>query len=244
MKLLLDANGNVVVRNEKPVYVIDGKEVEFDYPGTMNNIAKLNAEAKSHRERAEAAEGKLKTFEGIEDPAAARKAIELVKNLDDKKLIDAGEVQRVKDETTRVFQERLTEAEKRAKGLEDQLYNEKIGGSFARSKYIGDKLAIPADLAQARFGSNFKVEDGAIVAYDAHGQKIYSKARAGELANFEEAIEVLIDTYPGKDHILKSSGSSGSGGGGGGGRNTGGKQDLSGLSPTQRMTAAREQAGK
>lgn len=65
--------------------------------------------------------------------------------------------------------------------LEKQLYDSMIGGSFAGSKYIADKIAIPADLLQARFGQAFKVEEGRIVAYDASGNKIYSRAK---LANW------------------------------------------------------------
>jgi hypothetical protein len=91
MKLKLDEKGNVVVQDGKPVYVADdGKEIAFDAPATRDTITRLNKEAQSHRERAEVAEGRIKDFEGIEDPDKARKALETVKNLDDKKLIDAG----------------------------------------------------------------------------------------------------------------------------------------------------------
>lgn len=220
MKLLLDADGHVVVRNGKPVYVgDDAKEVEFDAAGTVQTISRLNAEAKSHRERAEAAEAKYKPFEGIEDAGAARKALETVKNLDQKKLIDAGEVETVKAEITKALQAQIDAATTRATTLEQQLYSEKIGGAFARSPLIvGDKakLAIPADLVQARFGSAFKIEDGKAVAYDPQGNKIYSRARPGELADFDEALDVLVDMYPHKDSILRSSGASGGGASSGG----------------------------
>lgn len=215
MKLKLDENGHVVVQDGKPVYVHDdGKEVAFDAAGTVQTIGRLNAEAKSHRERAEAAEGKYKPFEGIDDAAAARKALETVKNLDAKKLIDAGEVETVKAEITKAFQTQLDQATAKSQTLEQALYAEKIGGSFARSPLIvGDKakLAIPADLVQARFGSAFKIEDGKVVAYDSQGQKIYSRSKPGELAEFDEALDVLVDQYPHKDSILKGSGASGGG---------------------------------
>jgi hypothetical protein len=47
-----------------------------------------------------------------------------------------------------------------------------IGGNFSGSKFIADKIAIPSDMLQARFGQSFKVEE-AIVAYDGSGNKIY-----------------------------------------------------------------------
>jgi len=226
MKLKLDANGNVVVSDGKPVFIADdGKEIAFDVVGTQATISRLNGEAKSHRERAESAEKSLKAFEGIADPVAAIKALDTVSNLDAKKLIDAGEVEKVKGEITKAFEAKLTEATTKAQTLEQALYGEKVGGSFARSKLIAEKLAIPADMVQARFGQSFKIEDGKTVAYDQSGNKIFSRSRPGELADFDEALETLIEQYPYREHILKSSGASGSGAHGSG-QGSGGKQSI------------------
>ena len=233
MKLKLDENGNAVLQDGKPVYVHeDGKEVAFDAPGTVATITRLNSEAKGHRERAENAEKAVKAFEGIDDPAAAKKALATVANLDAKTLVDAGEIEKVKAEISKAFQLQLDEVTGKAQTLEQQLYAEKIGGSFSRSKYIADKLAVPVDMVQATFGQNLKVEDGKVVAYDAQGQKIFSRARPGELADFDEAIETLVSQYPHRDHILKSSGANGGGAPNGGGNNQntkgnfgGGKED-------------------
>lgn len=212
MKLKLDAEGHVVLNDGKPVYVHDdGKEVAFDAPATVQTISRLNFEAKSHRERADSAETKLKGFDGISDPAAARKALETIANLDHKKLVDAGEVEKVKSEISKAFEEKLSAEKARANTLEGQLYAEKIGGSFARSKFAAEKLAIPPDLVQARFGQNFKVEDGKVVAYDATGNRVFSRARPGEPADFEEALEELVSQYPYKDTILKGTGAKGDG---------------------------------
>ena len=212
MKLKLDENGHVVVQEGKPVYVHeDGKEVVFDAPGTVSTITRLNAEAKSHRERAESAEKSLKGFDGIADPAAARNALDVVSKLDQKKLVDAGEIDTVRNEISKAFQTQLDEANGKAQTYEQQLYAEKIGGSFARSKYIADKLAVPVDMVQATFGQNLKIEEGKVVAYDTQGQKIFSRVRPGELADFDEAIETLVSQYPHRDHILKSSNATGGG---------------------------------
>ena len=212
MKLKLDEQGHAVLQDGKPVYIHDdGKEVPFDAPATVQTISRLNGEAKAHRERAETAEKAVKAFEGITDPAAAIKALDTVANLDHKKLVDAGEVEKVKAEISKAFEAKLTEATGKVQTLEQQLYGEKIGGSFARSKLIAEKLAIPSDLVQAKFGQAFKVEDGKIVAYDHTGNKIFSRARPGELADFDESLEFLIEQYPHKEHILKGSGASGSG---------------------------------
>lgn len=212
MKLKLNEDGTVALQDGKPVYVHDdGREVAFDAAGTVATITRLNAEAKSHRERAEAAEKALKGFEGIADPAEARKALELAANLDAKKLVDAGEVEKVKSEIAKGYQAQLDEAMSKAQTFEQQLYAEKIGGSFARSKLIAEKLAIPSDLVQARFGQQFKIEDGRVVAYDSQGNKVFSRSRPGELADFDEALETLVEQYPHRDSILKASGAQGGG---------------------------------
>lgn len=208
----VDGKQYAEVQDGKPVYLEDdGKEIVFDAIGTRATITRLNGEAKQHRERAEKAEKIAKDFEGIEDPAAARKALETVANLDAKKLVDAGEIEKVKAEIGKAYDTKLTEATTRAEQLEQQLYAEKIGGSFSRSKFVADRLAVPADMVQSVFGKHLKIEDGNVVAYDAHGNKLYSKARPGEAADFDEALEILVDQYPYRDQILKGSGHSGGG---------------------------------
>jgi len=227
----------------KPVFTDDaGKDVAFDAPGTIATITRLNGEAKSHRTAKESAEAALKAFEGIADPAAAIKALETVGSLDQKKLIDAGEVEKVKAEIAKGYEGKLAEAAEKAQALETQLYGEKIGGSFARSKLIAEKFAIPADMVQARFGSAFKIEGGEIVAYDAAGNRIYSRAKPGEIAGFEEALEQIVDQYPYKDNILRGDVKNGGGAGQGGGGGSSGvrmtESAFNALSPKERAAAA------
>ncbi|MFL9904207.1 hypothetical protein PQR71_39820 [Paraburkholderia fungorum] len=235
MKLKLDEQGHVVVQDGKPVYVHDdGKEIAFDAAGTVATISRLNGESKGHRERAEAAETRSKLFEGIEDAEAARKALETMKNIKDGDLIAAGKVEEIKVAAKRAAEEQVAAANKmhleeltRTKAeretLQQQLYDERIGGSFDRSKFIADKLAIPGDMARAAFGKAFKIEEGKVVAYDANGNKVFSRVRPGDIANFDEALESLVENYPHRDQILKSSGASGSGASGGGGSGAGSK---------------------
>ncbi|MDM1764592.1 MULTISPECIES: DUF6651 domain-containing protein [unclassified Acinetobacter] len=194
-----------------PLYIHDdGKEVAHDAAQTVATITRINGEAKSNRERYEKAETALTTFAGIEDPVAAKKAMETLKNFDDKKLVDAGEVEKVKAEAIKAVEEKYAPIVQERDALQNQLHGELIGGGFARSQMIKDKISVPADMVQAQFGRNFKVENGKVVAYDNHGQQIYSRSRPGELADFDEALDQLIDGYQYKDHILK--GGQGSGG--------------------------------
>ena len=204
----------------QPLYIHDdGKEVAHDAPQTVATISRLNGEARTNRERYEAAETSLKAFEGIEDPTAAKKALETLKNFDDKKLVDAGEIEKVKAEAIKAVEDKYAPIVQERDAFQSQLHNELIGGGFARSKFIQDNIAVPVDMIQATFGKSFQIEGGKVVAVGADGQKIYSRARPGEVADFDEALEVLVDGYQHKDSILNGNRS-----GGGGFQNNGGNK--------------------
>lgn len=216
-----DEEGNIVVQEvgdkKLPLFVHpDGKEVPLDADGTIARIGQLNAEAKSHREGKEAAEAKLKAFGEI-DPEAAKKALEVVKNIDDKKLVDSGKVEEVRAAAIKTMQERLdatmasftsqkTELEKQVADMQSALHRAIVGGSFAKSQFIKDKLIIPPELAEAFFGKNFKVVDGKLAAFDDGGKPIGSRIRPGDFnVEFDEALEILVDGYANKAAILKGS---------------------------------------
>lgn len=233
------------VQDGKPVFVSDdGKEVAFDAPNTLATISRLNGEAKGHREAKEAAEARLKAFEGIEDPAAALDAMKKIKNLGDKELVDAGKVEEIKAAAIKAVEEKYAPVVQERDKLKSDLYGERVGGQFARSKFIADKIAVPSDILQARFGQHFKDEDGKAVAYDANGNKIYSRANPGETASFDEALEILIDQYPYKDSLLKGSGG-GTGarpgnGGAAGGEKTMTRDEFNKLPQHERATKMRD----
>lgn len=254
MKLKLDENGNVVLTDGKPTYVgDDGRDFVFDAPQMYGKITDLTKENAKHREAKEAAEAKVKAFEGIEDAEAARKALETVKNLDEGQLVTAGKVEEIKAAAKKAAEDQVAAAVRASADrektlaadiakLQGQLHSELIGGNFNRSKFASEKLAIPADLVQARFGGAYKVEDGKVVAYDGAGNKLFSRSRPGEVADFDEALEILVDQYPHKEHILKGSGASGGGASGAGGASgVGAKRGNFGGSKEDRLAAIKSQ---
>lgn len=235
-----------------PVYVHeDGKEIGFDAAGATSRITALNGEAKTHREAKEKAEGALKAFEGIADPAAAIKALETVANLDQGQLVTAGKVEEIKAAAKKAAEEQVAAA---VKGYEDQLtertgqrdtlqtqLNTSIkGNAFGNSKFVQDKVAVPRPMLEKTYGDHFKVEEGKLVPYDTAGNKIYSRANPGEVAEFDEALEIIISSDPYKDHILKGQVGAGGGasqpGGGQGGGKTISRAEFAKLSPTDQMT--------
>ncbi len=211
------------VQDDKPVIVDDdGKDVAFDLAHTRTTISRLNGESKTQREAREAAEAKLKAYEGIDDADSARRALETVKNLKEGELLTAGQVQEIKDAARRAADEQVSAAAKEhAKKLKlaetdrdrfkGDLDSTLLGLAFTQSKFITERSAVPAAMMKAQFGSNFKFEDGKMIAHYPNGEKIFSVARPGDPANFDEAIETLVEQYPYRDSILKGTGSTGGG---------------------------------
>jgi uncharacterized protein DUF6651 len=261
MPFKFDSNGAIVTTGEGdkklPVFIhADGREAPFDGDQTVATITRLNGEAKSHREAKEAAEKKLSGLpqDLIDNAEAAVKALETVKNLSTGELKTAAQVQEIKDAAAKSAQEAVASATRAAAEKEralsetnatltQQLHSHIIGGSFSGSKFIGEKLAIPADIALKVFGDRFKVDGGKLVALDANGNPLFSAVRHGEHADFEEAIQVMVSQYPHKDMILKGSGAAGGGAAGGGGSGAGGKTTITrtqfqALSPAEQRAKA------
>ena len=237
MKLKTDASGNAVLQDGKPVYVSDdGTELALDAAKLYGQVRDLTKEAGAKRKALEAAEAKLSEFAEIEDPKAAREALEAVKSLDGKSKAD---IEKARNEVAARFQKELDAERAKVKTLETSLHSEVIGGGFARSKFINENLSIPAELAQSHFGRHFVIENGRMVAKDANGNVIGSKANPAEPAAFDEAMETLVSGYAYKDHILKATQKGGSGaqpgaGGAGAGGKTMPRAQFDLLSPPER----------
>ena len=247
MKLKLTPEGHAFVQDGKPVYVTDaGGDLAFDAVGTSATITRLNGESKGHRERAEGFDARLKLFDGL-DAEASRKALDTVKNFDEKQKTAGSERDQAIAAAVRDTEAKYAPVTAERDKFRTELYDEKIGGAFARSKLIAEKLTIPAGMVQAQFGANFKIEDGKVVAFDASGNKLYSKASPGNPAGFEEGLELLIDAYPYKASILKGSGASGGGAqqsnSGNGGSQSMTRAQYDALSPAAKSVAGR-QAGR
>ncbi|MDE2302445.1 MAG: hypothetical protein KGK11_07770 [Sphingomonadales bacterium] len=246
MKLKLDDEGRPALLDGRPVYMHDdGREVAFDAPGTVATIGRLNAEARAQRERAEAAEARLKGFAGIDDPQAARVALAAVKRIDAKELVEAGEIAKAKAEAARAAEAHYLPLVEERDALQRQLAEARIGGAFARSRYIAEKLALPPDIVEARFGRHFAIEDGEVVAKDTAGNRIASAANSSAPADFDEALAAIVQAYPHRDAILKGSGASGSGAPGAGHRGHGrqlSRAQFVALSPAGQAAVAREAA--
>lgn len=266
MKLLLDDDGHVVVRNGMPVYVNDdNKEIEVDVPRLFSKITDLNGENKTHREKNEELTQKISVFDGVEDLAEYRKtaddAITKVKNFSDKDLVEAGKVEEIRSAMTEAHKKEIDKISmsysKKEESYQETISSQEakirklmIGSSFKSSNYfVGDESVtlLPPDAAEALFGDHFKInesEDGSLSVigyYDRNGKEmIYGTASPGDPASFDEAIEALVERYPDKNRILRAGKPGSSSTGGKGGR--GGEKDE--IKTLQELHAKQTEAGQ
>ena len=236
-----------------------------------SRIPALQAEAKKYREgfadlEPEDVQNKLKQFkdlgakleayEGI-DPKEAKEALSAVANMD--QLIDKEkkvEIDRIKAEADTAWKGKMKDMEtsftQKISSLEDvnvkkdsYIKDLLIRGAFDRSEYIKDQTFLPSDVAYSYFGGQFKIEEDQgklkVLAFDSKGNQIFSKANPGDPASPEEAIRRLIEEYPQKDSILRTTaGGSGSGGNISGDANKRAKlEELKNMNPTERLNAIR-----
>ena len=240
-KLAVDADGN-------PIFINAGGQEQSVKGDTITN---LNAEAKRHRTDKEQAQAALDKYKGPDgkhvDPDAAIKAIDTVSKIDAKKLIDSGEVDRVREQIRGEFTAQLSEKDKALETLTGENNSLKIARVFDSSDFVRDGLAVPRDMFEATFGKNIKVgANGEIEFYGRDGNRLLSKKAAGEYAKGDEAFELLVEQHPQKDAIIKAPQQGGTGNNGQGGQRGQGRTmkrvDFEALDPGKQAEAAGQMA--
>ena len=236
-KLFLDADGKPQFDDRgRPYFIQDGATeptmLDVNEMIDTNRQKHSSAEA-AKRELAETA-AKLKAFEGL-SPDEARKALEMVKTLDEGKLVEAGKLDEVKRKYAEEAAQKVSNLEKaleEAKASGSRAVAEKEGmihsllveNAFAASTFLREKTVLPPDFAYASLGKDFAVEytDGkpVVIAKDGQGNPIFSPSNPSAYASPEEAIKILVEQHPQRDSLLKSPAPNGGSGSQPGGRSS------------------------
>jgi len=232
----VNEDGVIAVEGGNPVWVYeggekDGKEAPVEFGKTLATISRLTVESTDRKAKLNELTTKYKPLEeaGIEDFAdyigKASKALETVANLDDKQIMDAGQIEKIKEGVSKSYEAKIEAlrktSEEQVVKLSTQLSEQDksirnlvIRGSFDRSEFLKEKTVLLPDMAFSYFGDRFDVEikDGKPVGFakDKEGNPLMSLANPGEIADPVEAIELLVMDHPQRDRILRME-SSGSG---------------------------------
>jgi len=226
MELLLDENNNVVLKDGMPVYRYnDGSEQPFDAKATLESlngkVKDLEEREKRHAENNEKISQELGKYKDI-DLEEVKKNAEIIKKLEDKDLVDEKGVEALKKTMIANFEEEkkadqrknkkvLKQLEEENGSLQKMIFNMAVINKFSNDDHFSGKepkTFYPPEDAAKVFGDNFKVEikndKVRVHAVDKEGNVVMSKKNHGEIADFHEAIEILIDQHPRRDDILRS----------------------------------------
>lgn len=221
----------------------DGKEREYtiDPDQVLGKISALTKESETRRKALEEIDSKYKPWAELKiddkpaDPQTVTEALQALKNVKDKKLLDAGEVQKIRDDAVKDFKQQVTDRDAQIASLSASLVKTKLGYAFAGSKFLREKTYLPDDMALEYFGKHFKIEGDRIIGYNGE-DKIPSSTKPGELAEFDEALEFHATKHPLKERFMKNEAGGGSGASPSSSRDNG-KPDYSKLPPTDRLAA-------
>jgi hypothetical protein len=246
MKLVTDADGKPVLDGGNPVFEhSDGRKAAVNVGELFSKYNALSGDLDGLRNRAVKAEEALKGLGAA--PEEISQALETFKNLKANKLVEAGKVDEAiatrLAEATSAWTAKEADYKSKVEAAEKRIYNLLVSQRFASSKALDDTFLTP-DLAEAYWGKQFKVDGERVIGHYPNGQPIYSAAKPGEPADFDEALGILKASHPNKDKWTKSSNASGSGAPGSNGNGSGAKvmprSQFSALPPGEQVQRMRE----
>lgn len=185
----------------------------------MNKKAKIGTLAGEVAALKEAA----KAWEGI-DNEAVKKLLKDNATAAEQKLIDAGEFTKVKEQMNDAKKVELDKKDviiadlnKALAGKDTEINDLSIGNTFSASKFIAEKLTLPAGKARALFGAHFERDEGGnVVGYNlpvgADGRAPLVDGSGVNLA-FDKAFEKIIGADPDSKSLLRSKVKPGAGSG-------------------------------
>jgi hypothetical protein len=229
-----DSENIVIGETGNPVFVYpDGNEVDFDADRQVVKIRELTEKASKRKLSLDTANGSLGLLTeagiDIEDKEsiktyikAAKTNADTVKNYDDKDMVAADEVQKIKDEEAKRYTDQIAANDRKYKTAIDtkdallvakdaSIHKSIVRNAFLTSDFVKNKTSYPtAEIAYRDLQGKFIVEevDGEAVAFgvDRDGDKLHSLKDPTDYAGAHEAIEIIITNHPQKEALLLAEG--------------------------------------
>lgn len=185
------------------------------------SLKKENQMAKTEADVPAADAGGAAPAQGLdgEETAELKTALDEIRDNNDQKLLEAGELERLKNEIKARWEAKLGAFRKAAEEKEarlqetirvkvDEIRGLVVRSVFEASTFIREKTVLTPNIAYHVFGGFFQVEDtpeGPIpAARFANGERIMSKTNPQIPAEPEEAIEALVNAHVDRDAVLKA----------------------------------------
>lgn len=216
----------------------------------VEDVSGLKSALQKEREANKEMKGKMAAYEGI-DPEKAQEALKKLRDIEEKKLIEAGELEKVLENRTKIMrqdhQAQVDQLTKRAEAAEaDSDKTRKLLATAIIERGITDAVN---EIGQPRKGAIIDIiqrgrqtwrldENGKPVAYNDDGTTIYGKD-GKEPISMKEWAQKLLEQAP---HLFEESRGGGARGSiVGGDGSTLSAEELAKLSPAQRLAFARGQ---
>lgn len=230
-KLKLSEDGKYALINEAGQAILDdGKDTPLDHDALIGKVKELSdLRDKWERDEKPAIAAKVAFLERLgKSPAEIEKAVRTVESLGDEKLAAAGKLDEVLKERLeaglKVLRDENATLKAQVNDTQGKLRHVTISRSFRDlDPKIRENWTITGDIAEAMFGGH--VDDDGNVYHDVDKKsRIYSDAKPGEAATFEEGIFKLLSVHPRAGDIKKGvNGAGGGAPGGAKGQNNGAK---------------------
>lgn len=179
----------------------------------LKEVMEKKNKLKEKEDALEAANERLKAFEGI-DPAVARKLLAEQAAAEAAQLEAKGEFERVKQmmiEAHKAEKEALSaavaEREEKLTKAERTIADLTVGAAFSQSNFISEDLVLTPAKARQIYGSHCEVENGRVVVYDKPiGESNRTKLvnGSGDALSFEEGLKKLVEMDPDRESLLRS----------------------------------------
>lgn len=207
------------IEDKKPDPTPDPKKPEPDNKPSdaeaklLKEVMEKKNKLKEKEDALEAANERLKAFEGI-DPAIARKLLADQAAAEAAQLEAKGEFERVKQmmvEAHKAEKEALTaavaEREEKLSNAERTIADLTVGAAFSQSNFISEDLVLTPAKARQIYGSHCEVENGRVVVYDKpKGESNRTKLvnGSGDALPFEDGLKKLVEMDPDRESLLRS----------------------------------------
>lgn len=195
-------------------------KLQEDNANLLKEVMKRKGDNKDLSASVETLQAQAKQFEGI-DLEEVKALIAGKKDAETQALEKKGEWDTLKTQLIEAHEATVTELNAKLEELKSanagsdlKIQDMTIGRSFNESKFIGDKLVLPASKARVLYGDHFEIENGNVIGYNKpRGQEGRAQLidGQGEPLAFEGAIQKIIDADSDRDNLMKAVGKPGAG---------------------------------
>lgn len=205
----------------------DGGGKGGDNTQLSDGDAKILRDLMKHKGRARELEGELGTlreqlakFDGM-DPQKMRDLLKKEEEAERAAAEARGEYDRLIKQMgerhlseRQLLEQRTEELARSNSTLVQQIAELTVGQAFGTSQFVAKDLTLTPTKARVIYGSHFEFKDGKVVGFDkpaGASERTVLVDSTGEALSFDEALRVLVNKDPERDHMLRTSAKSGAG---------------------------------